>query len=239
MLLGGICGSGGQIYECINYSDNLSINRPANHGDLGGIAGSGTIIDGCINYGNISSKGYYIGGIARSATTISNCVNYGNILNGTQKGGICVSASIIEGCSNNGDISGIGGGISYSTNGRITACYNSGKASCGVTGSIGSAILVACYNVGQTSYGICGESSSPSYIINNCIALKDSYSLSIYGSCDSGNIFDGGDFSEDELKSATNTLNATIQSWNSNNPDKATKYRFENQNEGFPKIVSN
>ena len=141
---GGICGSGTNIYNCVNSASVRGVSM------VGGITGlTSTMIRGCTNNGEIIATNSEVGGIVGylNAGSLYNCRNNGNISGkNTKAGGIAGynrQSSIIANCINtgnvssgNGEVGGISGVCDNWNDPPTTAirnCVNAGEVS--ITGS--------------------------------------------------------------------------------------------------------
>lgn len=178
---GGIVGmSQGKIFNCTSKVD---IATDKNEDYVGGVAGNARHLAYCTNQGNITAKGNYTGGITGflASTGIAYfCVNNGTVSGGRYAGGIAGeldagsnSGAIVSHCYNKGDISsesiGFNGGIAGNISGineKIANCYNTGKATAGIIGLMGTtgtagdkqtengAVISNTYNIGETTANI-------------------------------------------------------------------------------------
>jgi hypothetical protein len=76
-FMGGICGNGDSISNCINYGLVSSLHSRCHI--CGGICGTGGKVLNCVNVGIVKSSAHNVGGICGIGYTIIGCINYGFI----------------------------------------------------------------------------------------------------------------------------------------------------------------
>lgn len=170
----------GVVEDCVNDAPIVAMNQ------VGGIVGmNGGSVTGCVNNGDITAN-YYFGGVVGYTTSSS-------------------ATCIIERCGNTGTLtmdepSGAGrgaaymGGVTsriYSTNTKISKCYNTGDLIVGASASssnmrVGGIVghtnkpgsLTDSYNAGNATIrgkvnygGIVGEMASQKALITNCYTV--------------------------------------------------------------------
>jgi hypothetical protein len=220
------CEFGGSIYfKTITAKSNNSRLF------LGGITGRSAGLDGIIESsvvhqgvtitakGRISAK---IGGVVGEAKIVAGCENYATLdvvdeYGTTVVAGILPAPEIIIASANHGTING---------SGILKAELNTTKG------------IVGCYNVGTCSQAAISSSSWGLDRFYNTYWLEGTATVGAGYSYEEDKLDPSYKKTESEMKSQTvvDGLNAAINKWNTDNPDKTYKYEFYQVPGDYPKV---